>query len=199
MHKLSINGIEVGVKAVQFEEAIAEFGKHYQVDDLEGCQTPTLHDQYDFDTLIEKATEYWNQVPLDIPLFCETLWSAATISVKTFFLKNFGILVKSNVTKAHLITLIYDGLPRDEAYKVIDAWATAKVIHSKDYDCIFREKNGPLGYLAAVKRMDSIIQQTDVKIVSEKLKSDQEITLNSVKKDVFKIGNHSFDFNYVAH
>ncbi|KAI6209679.1 hypothetical protein M3Y96_00246400 [Aphelenchoides besseyi] len=183
--KISVNGREISVKEEDFEYLIEQLeDKGFQVDDLEGWQTKVTHEPYDFNVFIQKAKEY-----------------SALICVKEFYLKKFGILIKSHAAKSKLLDAICVGLNVEQAIEVKNAWTKAEKSHSNFYEMKLVTEDDRKALLESIKEMAAIIEQADVDAVKNKLKQLDNlgsITIRYVQKEAFQIGNNSYDYNRVV-
>lgn len=76
---------------------------------------------------INKAKEYSEMNPPDIVQFSEKLWGAAALLVKLFYLKNFGILIKSHAARSAMLKAIYSGCTAQDAGFLGETWQKAEM------------------------------------------------------------------------
>ncbi|EFP07213.1 hypothetical protein CRE_13448 [Caenorhabditis remanei] len=197
--KITIDGREISVQEEDFDYFVDHFERQgCQVDDLSGWQTKTTHEQYDFEGFLNKALEYSNKAPPDVTQFSEKSWGAAALCVKEFFLKHYGILIKSHSAKAKLIDSICCGLPVKEAIDVKNVWIRAEKSHCNFYDMNFVPETDRHSLVDAIKRMSGLIQKADVKVVEADLNSSTIVSFRKVPKDTIKIGKQAYDYNQIV-
>ncbi|KAE9553734.1 hypothetical protein FO519_003044 [Halicephalobus sp. NKZ332] len=179
-------------------EILADDGVYVEKNDWETV-TSVKHELYDFETFIRKAAEYSKKKPADVVQFCEKAWGAAALSVKRFYLKNFGILIKSHRAESVMLFAICTGCNSKDAAFLGRTWKEAEIAHSNFYNMEFVTKPSRDSLLESITQLDEIINnKCDVALVAEELKKLDSITLHPVQEGIFKIGNDSFLYTRVA-
>ncbi|CAD18881.1 BTB domain-containing protein [Caenorhabditis elegans] len=196
-----VDGIEIMIPNDKLDEVVSIFKSGVHIDDLEGWQTEAAHEEENFEKFITEAREFSNMSPPDIDQFEIKARGAASICVVEFFLKHFGILIKSNKAKSSLMEVICFGLSSKQAVQVIDIWMKAEKSDPNYYENYYDScmtKEGREATLDSINEMAAIFDKADLVLIEAELKIMTSVTLRDVKKDTRKIGNYSYDYSRIA-
>lgn len=151
-----------------------------------------------FKMFINKAEEYSDMKTPDILQFCKNAWSAASLCVDIFYVKNFHILIKSNQARSTLFKIISAGCNSNDAFVLGETWAEAERAYNNIFNMHFLIKKERDDLLSLINKMNNILDlKCNIQIVGDKLKNLNTVIYKNVEGD-YDISKVFFKYKSIA-